>query len=144
MNAEELRKVAEESDKAHWFPGAAYIHAFKPKTAIALLDRLAVLEAGNVELRKVISGCVAALSTTAGCSPDCSLEFMKGVPGEIAGTVAELRRDAARLDYLQEHGSTVALVNIGYEGWDFQVGGLRVAVSPSIRAAIDAALKETP
>ena len=56
----------------------------------------------------------------------------------------ELRKDAARMDYLQEHGSTVELVNISDECWDFRVGGLHVAVSPSIRAAIDAALKETP
>ncbi len=56
--------------------------------------------------------------------------------------IAELERDAARLDHLQKRGSTVELVNISDECRDFRVGGLHAAVSPSIRTAIDAAMQQ--
>lgn len=126
MNTEELRKVEEAAGDQDWKAGsksvsspetddfhpldvrlyggngqdlarkARHIAAFNPETAIALLDRIAALEAENAELRKIVSDSLVALGTSSGCTPEASLEFMKGVPGEIAGTVAELRRDADR------------------------------------------------
>lgn len=61
-------------------------------------------------------------------------------PAVAAGAVDAL--DAARLDYLQQTGSTVEVlpgVEFG-DAWRFRVGGLHAAVGPDLRAAIDAAL----
>lgn len=61
-------------------------------------------------------------------------------PAVTAGAVDAL--DAARLDYLQQTGSTVEVlpgVEFG-DAWRFRVGGLHAAVGPDLRAAIDAAL----
>lgn len=48
--------------------------------------------------------------------------------------------DAARLDYLQNHGATVDLFY--QDGWRFRVGGLHASLNRNIRVAIDAAMKE--
>lgn len=54
--------------------------------------------------------------------------------------------DAARLDWLQEHGATVDLVPApGFPmKLRFRIGGLHAAVDHDIRKAIDAALQATP
>ena len=65
-------------------------------------------------------------------------EGVAGFDALIAENKA-LRRDAERLDYLQQ-GSTIDLV-----GKDllFRVGGLYSTISPTVREAIDAAMKES-
>ncbi len=61
----------------------------------------AVSDARNAALRQIISDIVAALGTSAGCSPDASLEFMRGIPAEVAATAAALSQRIAELEAWQ-------------------------------------------
>ncbi len=57
--------------------------------------------------------------------------------------VTEDRKDAERLDYLQDHGATVSVVWLPIVRLlGFEVGGLRKTRKPSLRDAIDAAMQE--
>ena len=57
--------------------------------------------------------------------------------------VSEDRKDAERLDYLQDHGATVSVVWLPIVRLlGFEVGGLRKTRKPSLRDAIDAAMQE--
>lgn len=47
-------------------------------------------QASERVLRQIVSECAAALGTSTGVSPACSIEFMRMLPGEIAATVAAL------------------------------------------------------
>ncbi|MFU2841873.1 hypothetical protein ACM7N6_28840 [Pseudomonas aeruginosa] len=51
------------------------------------------LKAENEALRKIISECATACG--AGCAPECTLEFMSMLPGEISSVVS--RRAAAEI-----------------------------------------------
>ncbi|MFW4675712.1 hypothetical protein ACOAPW_14530 [Pseudomonas aeruginosa] len=51
------------------------------------------LRAENEALRKIISECATACG--AGCAPECTLEFMSMLPGEISSVVS--RRAAAEI-----------------------------------------------
>lgn len=70
-----------------------YIAAANPKTILALLDEIDRLKAENEALRKIISECATACG--AGCAPECTLEFMSMLPGEISSVVS--RRAAAEI-----------------------------------------------
>lgn len=70
-----------------------YIAAANPKTVLALLDEIDRLKAENEALRKIISECATACG--AGCAPECTLEFMSMLPGEISSVVS--RRAAAEI-----------------------------------------------
>lgn len=57
--------------------------------------------------------------------------------------VSEDRKDAERLNYLQEHGATVHLVPTTNSNlWSFVIGGLYRSKRLNLREAIDAAMKE--
>lgn len=78
-----------EQDKAN----AQFCAAANPKTVLALLDEIDRLKAENEALRKIISECATACG--AGCAPECTLEFMSMLPGEISSVVS--RRAAAEI-----------------------------------------------
>ncbi|HHW2622902.1 TPA: ead/Ea22-like family protein [Pseudomonas aeruginosa] len=78
-----------EQDKAN----AQFCAAANPKAIIALLDEIDRLKAENEALRKIISECATACG--AGCAPECTLEFMSMLPGEISSVVS--RRAAAEI-----------------------------------------------
>ncbi|GLF57971.1 hypothetical protein VNPA152081_18270 [Pseudomonas aeruginosa] len=69
------------------------IAAANPKAILALLDEIDRLKAENEALRKIISECATACG--AGCAPECTLEFMSMLPGEISSVVS--RRAAAEI-----------------------------------------------
>ncbi|WP_218040109.1 ead/Ea22-like family protein, partial [Pseudomonas aeruginosa] len=81
MHEEELRN------------NAAFMAAANPNTILDLLDEIDRLKAENVALRKIISECATACG--AGCAPECTLEFMSMLPGEISSVVS--RRAAAEI-----------------------------------------------
>ncbi|HCE8379565.1 ead/Ea22-like family protein [Pseudomonas aeruginosa] len=70
-----------------------WIAAATPKTVLALLDDIDRLKAENEELRQIVSGCATACG--AGCSPECTLDFMSMLPDEIASVVGRRARNAA-------------------------------------------------
>ncbi|HDQ4479369.1 TPA: ead/Ea22-like family protein [Pseudomonas aeruginosa] len=72
---------------------AEFIAAANPKAILALLDEIDRLKAENEALRKIISECAKACG--AGCAPECTLEFMSMLPGEISSVVS--RRAAAEI-----------------------------------------------
>jgi hypothetical protein len=57
-------------------------------------DTIAQLQAENERLRQIISDCAAALPNGAGIAPQCSIDFMALLPGEIAACCARLARRA--------------------------------------------------
>jgi len=73
----------------------------------------------------------------AGCS-ECYITHDLGACDTEAPVAQGDAEDAARLDYLQDTGSTVEIVP-GPTGWSFRVGGLHRSACSHIRAAIDAA-----
>ena len=63
------------------------------EVAADLLASLASKDAENAELRKIVSGCAEALGNGAVVAPECSLDFMGKLPGEIDSFVARLRAE---------------------------------------------------
>lgn len=57
---------------------------------------IAFLRKENEALREVVSESAAALGNGASIAPQCSLEFMQGLPREIALCADRLRQDAAQ------------------------------------------------
>ncbi|HHO8100683.1 TPA: hypothetical protein ACRXTU_000241 [Pseudomonas aeruginosa] len=68
------------------------INQLRQKLQSAEVDRDR-LKAENEALRKIISECATACG--AGCAPECTLEFMSMLPGEISSVVS--RRAAAEI-----------------------------------------------
>lgn len=58
--------------------------------AMRATARADALAQENGRLRNVVSKVCAALPNGAFCSPECSIEFMEEVPGEVAGVIAAL------------------------------------------------------
>lgn len=54
-------------------------------------DEIKNLKDENYKLRHIVSDSAAALCTGAFISPTCSIEYMQGLPKEIASVVTELR-----------------------------------------------------
>ena len=54
----------------------------------------------------------------------------------------EDRKDAERLDYIQNHGATIQIVPMANRTFGFEVGGLHKSRKLSVREAIDAAMQE--
>lgn len=67
-----------------------------------LRDRAFSVEAENRALRKVISECAEALQNGAAISPECSIEFMAGLPAEIRACMNNLRDDLRRAEGYRE------------------------------------------
>ncbi|AVK05245.1 hypothetical protein CSB93_4838 [Pseudomonas paraeruginosa] len=76
---------------------SAFRAAANPQAILKLIAEVellsARLKAENVALRKIISECATACG--AGCAPECTLEFMSMLPGEISSVVS--RRAAAEI-----------------------------------------------
>lgn len=96
----ELRRLAKRADDLHGTPSLEHVFAItkfreavEPKAILALLDEIDRLKAENEALRKIISECATACG--AGCAPECTLEFMSMLPGEISSVVS--RRAAAEI-----------------------------------------------
>ncbi|EQA6245242.1 ead/Ea22-like family protein [Pseudomonas aeruginosa] len=108
----ELRRLAEQASSGNWYGedsqvligkhavaycnhkvDAQFIGKATPKTVLALLDDIDRLKAENEELRQIVSGCATACG--AGCSPECTLDFMSMLPDEIASVVGRRARNAA-------------------------------------------------
>ncbi|MFK1194740.1 ead/Ea22-like family protein [Pseudomonas aeruginosa] len=67
--------------------------ACRDETIKVLDEKCDRLKAENEALRKIISECATACG--AGCAPECTLEFMSMLPGEISSVVS--RRAAAEI-----------------------------------------------
>ncbi|HCL3184232.1 TPA: ead/Ea22-like family protein [Pseudomonas aeruginosa] len=67
--------------------------ACRDETIKGLDEKCDRLKAENEALRKIISECATACG--AGCAPECTLEFMSMLPGEISSVVS--RRAAAEI-----------------------------------------------
>lgn len=82
-------------------------------------ERLALVEE-NKRLRQIISGCAAALPNGAVCSPECSLDFMQHLPGEIAACYTRLRAGGWREDMENgRHGFIVSSADeTRFRFWD--------------------------
>ncbi len=80
---EQRRQIARDSKT---------INQLRQKLQSAEVDRDR-LKAENEALRKIISECATACG--AGCAPECTLEFMSMLPGEISSVVS--RRAAAEI-----------------------------------------------
>ena len=63
--------------------------------AAASADRNVSLRLENAQVRAVFPKILAALGNGACCAPDVSVEFIKAIPNEVAGVVAQLRAEVA-------------------------------------------------
>ncbi len=91
--AEEVIRIERNEDEPISAAWELFDSAASPKTILALLDEIDRLKAENEALRKIISECATACG--AGCAPECTLEFMSMLPGEISSVVS--RRAAAEI-----------------------------------------------
>lgn len=91
--AEEVIRIERNEDEPISAAWELFDSAANPKTILALLDEIDRLRVENEALRKIISECATACG--AGCAPECTLEFMSMLPGEISSVVS--RRAAAEI-----------------------------------------------
>lgn len=99
--------------------------------------RIASLVAEIAALRQIITDTVAALDSGAGVGVECSLGFLKQIPEEVRETTKALRKDAERLDWLDQQG-------YAYGFQDMHEGNRWLIEGPfsSLRVAIDAELTQ--
>jgi hypothetical protein len=102
-------------------------------------SELDLLRAENERLRAALSEAAAALGNGSSVSPDCSVEFLREVPGEVKAVVSGLHAELAtaneraatlerEIDRLRlQPGQPVATFD-GKE-WTVEVGGLRVLIA---------------
>jgi hypothetical protein len=86
---------------------------------------IASLVAENADLRQFLCDVAKALNNGSGASPQCSMQFLSWISGEVSAEVTKLRDEVARLKedaeryrWLRDEWSP-DLLNILADGWDF-------------------------
>ena len=70
------------------------------------------------------------------------VDQLRAENGRLKAELAEAKKDAERLDYVQEHGATVCIVPLTIGGLlGFEIGGLNNSRKFYLREAIDEAMK---
>jgi hypothetical protein len=65
---------------------------------------IASLVAENADLRQFLCDVAKALNNGSGASPQCSMQFLSWISGEVSAEVTKLRQDAERYRWLRRRG----------------------------------------
>lgn len=88
-----------EFDTVRWLRNVAEIQSHRAGAGAAMLRQNMLKCAEEIErLREIISEATSAIGNGSGCSAQASVEFMAGLPKEIAMNTDALRSRVARLE----------------------------------------------
>lgn len=113
---ERAAKISHELSQRMEIPWSSFIKAMTlndedrpffelcdPETILSWAERDRNMEIENARLRAILPEILKALNNGAGCSPECSLEFLEQIPGEVRAVISKRdRKMREALEYALE------------------------------------------